>query len=175
MHLPRSSWSWYDAQWETFYGAAPLLHEKSSRRQHCTVDKIKLFIQKYWNSFWQFSHWIDLFLLSIIGIVSVWINITQELLELVISVFLLAILYSNKVTKHSAIKGHVSNQSLYKGWKQPFPCFNSWSENGHYFLSWLSNYTMPKWNLTFLGFIISKGTCVYIKYNIMKINFISAF
>ena len=74
------------------------------------------------------------------------------------------------LTVHSAKKGHVPNQSLYKGWKQSFPCFNSRSENGHYFLSWLSNSTMPKWNHTFLGFIISKGTCVYMKYKIMKIN-----
>ena len=72
---------------------------------------------------------------------------------------------------HSAIKGHVPNQSLYKGWEQSFSCFYSWSENGHYFLSRLSNSKMLKWNLTFLGLIISKGTCVYMKYNIMEINF----
>ena len=46
------------------------------------------------------------------------------------------------VCAHSKIKVHVLNQSLYKGWNQPSPWFSSVSENGHYFLSRLSNSKM---------------------------------
>ena len=51
-----------------------------------------------------------------------------------------------------------------------FSLFFSWSENWHYFLSRLSISKMLKWNLCFLGLIISKGTCVYMRYKIMEIN-----
>ena len=58
---------------------------------------------------------------------------------------------SENVVSHSAIKGHVPNQSLYTGWEQSFPCFHSWSEKGHYFLSRWSIDKMQKWNIFHLG------------------------
>ena len=43
-------------------------------------------------------------------------------------------------------------------------------ENGHYFLSWSTNSIMQKPSFLCLGLISSNGACVYMKYEIMKMN-----